>query len=284
MSIVRKISYTEPVIGADREITIVLDLAEVEVGGTRKACVVASVAGRPAMAVNVDEFVQNAIYGQRHDGFYGRAVTKLTGKEAVGQTALSVESIAGFSDGDPIAIFNNKGDLPTYHLVNGAPSGSTITVTPAISDDRYEGAWVVNLLDAVAGEVEARGYNYQQGAKAAKEAPSPVTISAADGTGDTVDVTVTANDEDQATHFDVYVREVPFTRIEPNWVPDAEDQTSTTINVSTFEGGADCVPDGGGGSLVSSSTYYIAAVVKNGTGRTGNAVSEISNIISFTLD
>lgn len=59
-------------------------------------------------------------------------VTTINGAEAAGQTALTVASITGFSASDQIGIELDDGTID-WTTVNGAPSGTTITVTTGLT-------------------------------------------------------------------------------------------------------------------------------------------------------
>ena len=66
--------------------------------------------------------------------------TQLSGDEAAGQTALSVDSIAGIASGDYLGIELDDGTIQ-WTTVNGAPGGTTVTATDALtgaaSTDNY---------------------------------------------------------------------------------------------------------------------------------------------------
>uniref|UniRef100_A0A6M3IJ75 Uncharacterized protein n=1 Tax=viral metagenome TaxID=1070528 RepID=A0A6M3IJ75_9ZZZZ len=281
----RQITYVEATNARDRTVIASLDLLDVEKDGVLKPCVTVEVPGKSRVAVDIDDYVASALYG-RHAGIFGDLVgTLLSAKANATATALSVLSITGFSDGDPVAIFNAEGNAPEYRLISGAPAGSTINIGSGLTSVKYKGAFVVSLAGRQFGS--GRGYNYQQGVKPQLQAPLPVEIDVEDGTGDTIDVTVTLTyTQDEATHFDLYVRGEEFSRIEPNWQPDLADQTSvaSTLNVATYEGGTDCVPDGTGGSLASAQTVWVAMVAKNGAGQMGVDESILSNVVQITLD
>ncbi len=286
MSIFRELGFNESARGRDRNASITLDLQDVVVDGVTKPCVVARVPGVPATAFPVDDAVESALNG-KPSGSYGASLvvtTFLSAKEAAAQTALSVVDDAGFFDEDIVAIFNVIGDSPEYRLVSGSPAGNVITVSVGLDADKYKGAYVVRIT-GLAFLPTGRGFNFLPGALGMLEGPTPPTVAVVDGTGDTIDVTITANDEDAATHYDIYVRDATFSRIEPNWEPDAADQTdlSSAINCTTFEGGADNQPDGGGTTLSAATKYYVAVIAKTGAGR-GQNESQMSSIVEFTLD
>ena len=58
--------------------------------------------------------------------------TTLDGAHASGETSLTVDSIAGISDGDYIGVELTDGTL-YWDIVDGAPSGSTVTITTGLS-------------------------------------------------------------------------------------------------------------------------------------------------------
>lgn len=67
--------------------------------------------------------------------------TALTADVASGGTSLSVSSISGISDGDYIGIVVDDGTLH-WDVVNGTPSGSTVTLTTGLDDTASSGAAV----------------------------------------------------------------------------------------------------------------------------------------------
>lgn len=69
------------------------------------------------------------------------AYTTLTVAKAAGQTAMTVSSITGFSNGDNIGVATSSG-LIHWTTINGAPSGSTITLTSALPNSAAAGAAV----------------------------------------------------------------------------------------------------------------------------------------------
>lgn len=59
--------------------------------------------------------------------FDGPIYTQLNAAAPVGATVLTVESVAGFTDGDPCGVMLNNGEV-FRSTVSGAPSGSAITI------------------------------------------------------------------------------------------------------------------------------------------------------------
>jgi hypothetical protein len=228
----------------------------------------------------------DAINGRRTSFGNGRVGAFLAAVEPIGETDIAVDDDTGFADQDAVAIFNTSADgtptSPEYRLVSGSPGGNVITLNSGLTAAKYKGARIVRLA---AFDV-ACGTENRAGIKSQLQAPSAVTIAVVEDSGE-IAVTITANDEDEATHYDIYVRDVMFRSIAPGWIPDLENLSASTVasavNASTFEGGADCVPDGGGGSLGSGLTYYVAALAKNGSGRRDLDESRISNIKEITL-
>lgn len=284
MSIKREVSYREPIVGRDRSAMVTIDVEDVDVDGATKPCLVARSSGRSPAAFDATDLISAAIDGRFSGMFADRVGSHLAAKWTTGAT-ITVDDDDGFVAGDPIAVFNSEGGTPEYRLVSGTPAANVITMNAALSSGPYyEGAYVVNLsgLEFAAG----RGYNRRQGVRAQLEAPSPVTISVADAAANTIDVTITPNDEDTAVYFDIYIRSAAFTRIEPNWRPDVINVSSvaSASNANTFGGGADCVPDGSGGSLVTLTSYWVAVVAKDASGLHDVRESAISNIVKHTLD
>lgn len=284
MSLVRRINFIDPVdlrVDRNRVVHFLLTQWELE-GGTPEPVLLAQVADGAVCAVSVADQVEQGINGKASGIFANLVGTYLTAKWTTG-TTLTVASITGFSDEDPIAV-SNDGVTWEYRLINGAPSGSSIVMNAALGSTKYKNAYVVNLAGRAFSH--GRGYNRRPGVLEQLEAPSAPTIAVADGTGDTLDVTVTAVDEGAALYYDVYVRDAEFARIEPNWQPDLADQpdVSSALNLTTFNGGGDFAPDGTGGVLTSSKQVWVGVVAKKATGQTGNTESECSNIVEHTLD
>jgi hypothetical protein len=69
-------------------------------------------------------------------------MTTLGGAEAAAQTDLTVAAITGVASGDIIGILLDDGTTH-WTTVNGAPSGSTITITAALPSDAASGNRVV---------------------------------------------------------------------------------------------------------------------------------------------
>jgi len=292
MSSVRRFSYTEPELGLDgQHASAQLDISTHDDGDGSVTTIVHGSTGRETAKAAITGPADDVVNGRRTSFRAGLEGAWLTANEAIGQTLLSVDDSSGFADGDPIAIFNASADgvptSPEYGIVDGTPpSGTTLEVNigkaaGGLIAAKYKGARIVNLA-GVAFDV-AVGIDGRPGVKSQLEAPSPVTIAIAEDSGE-ITVTITANDEDEATHYDTYVRESRFRHIEPGWVPDDADRTTAAaFNVTTFEGGANCVPDGGGGALVSGNTYYVAVVTKNGAGVRDVDESLLSNVEAITL-
>lgn len=63
--------------------------------------------------------------------FDGPIYTQLNAAAAVGATVLTVESFFGFTNGDPMGVMMNNGDV-FRTTVNGAPTGTTITMAAGL--------------------------------------------------------------------------------------------------------------------------------------------------------
>jgi len=283
MGVRRDIEYTEPTYGRSgaHEEAICSLSGQDQGDGTVKPVVVA--ASRTLVANEyVTEAVDAILNGRRTSFRTGQVGAFLTAKEPATETAIAVDDDTGFADGDPVAIFNTSSagvpTSPEYRLISGSPSGNVITLNSGLTAAKYKGARIVRLR----GFDVSCGTNGRGGVKSQLTAPSAPSISVADG-GSKITVTVTANDEDEATHYDTYVRTSRFRVIEPGWIPDDENRTSVaSFDVTTHGGGVDAVPDGAGGSI-GSDTYYVAVVAKNGTGRRDVDESVISNVEEITV-
>jgi len=64
--------------------------------------------------------------------------TTIGADEATGQTALTVASITGITNGDYLGIELDDGTIQ-WTTVNGVPSGTTVTATASLTDDASEG-------------------------------------------------------------------------------------------------------------------------------------------------
>jgi hypothetical protein len=287
----RVFDYTEPKYGeSGRHGNAVLDLAgRDQADGTSKAVIVANAAGRGSSRVDATGPVDDAINGRRTSFRTGLVGAFLAAAEPLGETDLAVDDDTGFSDGDPVAIFNSSTEgvptSPEYALVDGAPAADVITISPALVANRHKGARIVNLAGRafdVALGVDGRG-----GVKSQIQAPNAVSIAVSEVVATDIRVLITGNSEDEATHFDTYVRTTKPRKIEPGWIPDDADRTAadaaSAFDVSTFGGGADCVPDGTGGAILSAGTYYVVVVARNGAGRRDIDESGISNIEAITM-
>ena len=69
------------------------------------------------------------------------AATDLTADAVSGATSISVSAIAGMASGDHIGVVVNDGSL-YWTTVNGAPSGTTVTLTAGLSEAANAGAAV----------------------------------------------------------------------------------------------------------------------------------------------
>jgi hypothetical protein len=287
----RAFDFTEPTYGeSGRHGNAVLDLAgRDQADGTSKAVIVAQAAGRGSSRTDATGPVDDAINGRRTSFRTGLWGAFLTAREPGAETDIAVDDEIGFNPGDPVAIFNTSTDgvpdSPDYALVDGAPAAGVVTITPGLSGDKFKGARIVNLagraFDVSVG-VEGRG-----GVKSQVQAPNAVSISVSEVVAGSIRVLISPNDEDEATHFDTYVRESKPRKIEPGWIPDDADRTAASaasaFDVSTFDGGADCVPMGTGGALVSTNTYFVVVIARNGAGRRDIDESGISNIEQITI-
>lgn len=284
---IKHVVFTEVVdLTPDQSRAVHFRLGEARIDGVESTVLVADVADRGVAAmVEVTDLLAQLLEGKASGIFAGRDGGKLASKYTAGLTITlqSAAQAALFSDLDPVAA-SNDGTTWYYGQVDGAPAGAVVTLQHALGATLYKNAHVVNLAGLAMGP--GIGFNYQPGIVEQLERPSPVVITVADGTGDTVDVTVTPNDEDGALYFDVYVRNAVFTRIDPAWEPDLSDQTSVAaaLNVSTFNGGGDFAPDGSGGVLTSALPVWVGVVVKKVAGQTDTVESVCSNIAAHTLD
>jgi hypothetical protein len=63
--------------------------------------------------------------------FDGPIYTALTANAAIGATVLTVESVAGFTNGDSMGVMLNNGEV-FRTTVSGAPSGASITMAAGL--------------------------------------------------------------------------------------------------------------------------------------------------------
>jgi len=68
--------------------------------------------------------------------------TELSADIASDETDITVDAITGFSDGDYIGVELDNGEMQ-WTTINGTPSGSTIVLTDALTDDAAENNTVV---------------------------------------------------------------------------------------------------------------------------------------------
>ena len=64
--------------------------------------------------------------------------TAIGADEASGQTSITVDSITGISSGDQIGVEQDDGSMH-WTTVNGAPSGTTVVLTAALTDEAADG-------------------------------------------------------------------------------------------------------------------------------------------------
>ena len=284
---VKHVVFTEVVdLTPDQSRAVHFRMTQARLDGVEKTVLVAEVADRGVAAmVDATESLEQLLEGRASGIFAGRSGGNLATKYTAGLTITlgSAAQAALFADLDPVGV-SNDGSTWYYGQVDGTPAGAVVTLQHALGATLYKNAHVVNLAGTAKGP--GIGFNYQPGIVEQLERPTPVVIAVADGGGDTVDVTVTPNDEDGALYFDVYVRSAVFTRIDPAWEPDLADQTSVAaaLNLSTFNGGGDFVPDGSGGVLTSALPVWVGVVVKKTAGQTDIVESVCSNIVAHVLD
>lgn len=88
--------------------------------------------------------------------------TAIGADEASGQTALTVDSITGISSGDYVGVQLDDGTMH-WTTVNGAPSGTTVTLTVALTDSAADGNLVVAYTTKLVRPLKvlsARRYNF----------------------------------------------------------------------------------------------------------------------------
>jgi hypothetical protein len=279
-------AYQEPEALLDKMVGVSLSVQYVEVGGIRKLCLVATAMGKScAVDIEAVDILDQVLNGKASGIFGGRTGTRLAAKYTSGLT-ITVADDAGFSDLDPIAVSNDD-EAWEYGQVDGTPAANVITMLHALPSTHYKNAYVVNLAGLAAAS--GRAFNWRDGVVSQWEAPSSPAFTVADAAGDAIDVTITDPDEDAATHFDVFVykQAAQPSRVDPNRQPDSADNTTTDItsdiNVTTYGGGPDFIPDGAGGNLSSTDVIWVAVIAKDGTGQIGRKRSE-ALWVSHTLD
>lgn len=75
--------------------------------------------------------------------FDGPIYTQLNAASIVGATVLTVESVFGFTNGDPVGVMLDNGEV-FRTAVNGAPSGSTITIASGLPGPAASGNDVID--------------------------------------------------------------------------------------------------------------------------------------------
>ena len=75
--------------------------------------------------------------------FDGPIATTLTANANIGATVLPVESTYGFSDGDPVGVMLNSGEVFRTTLA-GAPSGSNLTLAAPLPLQAASGNQVID--------------------------------------------------------------------------------------------------------------------------------------------
>ena len=91
--------------------------------------------------------------------------TALAADAASGATALSVDSITGIAASDKIAVVLDDGTVH-FTTVNGAPSGTTVTITTGLADSAGSGAKVMTYTTALVRPIKivaARRKNLSSG-------------------------------------------------------------------------------------------------------------------------
>lgn len=272
----------------DRMVGLSVSAILLDLDGTITPCLQANASGKISTGP-LGLFLTQLLRGKESEFFGGLDGTYLSAKYTTG-TTLTVLDESDFSDGD-IIIVANLDDLSdaVAAQVNGTPSANSIPIHAALGATFYKNAFVINVTTGLLPNASGRGLNYAPGVITQYERPSSPEVSVADGTGDTVDVTITDVEEDAVTHYDIYVykQSARPDRIEPNQQPDAVDKTvaqiASAINVSTYGGGADYVPSGTGGSLSSADAIWVAVVAKDGTGQIGVKES-LPTWVQHTLD
>lgn len=91
--------------------------------------------------------------------------TALSAAAASGATAITVDIVPGISNGDYIGVQVDDGSFH-WTTVNGAPSGSNVTLTTGLDDSASDGAVVVSYttkIDRPLKIVSARRFNYVSG-------------------------------------------------------------------------------------------------------------------------
>jgi len=87
--------------------------------------------------------------------------TTVDGAVDSGESAIDVDSITGISNEDYIGVELDSGSFQ-FTTVNGTPSGSTITLTDALTDDVNDAAFVFAYTNKVARPLEIGDIRYVQ--------------------------------------------------------------------------------------------------------------------------
>jgi hypothetical protein len=264
-------------------------VTEMDVDGTRKMVVTCLSMGA-SCAVDIDSLgvISQLIDGRGSNAFGGALVTRLTAKE-IAETSLAVASESGFVPEDIVAVMNLTDGSDAELRQVASTATNTLVLETALAGTFYKNALVVKVGPDLLKLGAGLGFNFQEGVRSQQEAPSAPLFTLADGTGDTIDATITDPEQDSALFFDVFVRKQAARpdRFVPNWQPDAADKTvaqiATAVNLSTYEGGADYVPDGDGGTLASAHVVWVGVCAKSATGQVDVKRSPV-DWVKHTLD
>lgn len=265
-----------------------LAVAEMDVDGTKKAVITCLSMG-VSCAVDIETLgiLKQLIDGRGSNAFDEATYTTLTAKE-IAQSSIAVADESDFAAEDIVAVMNKADGSDAELRQVASTSANTVVLETALSGTFYKNAIMVKLDPSKLLLGMGIGFNRKEGVRSQHEAPDAPLFTVADGTGDTIDVTITDVEEDSATHYDIYCRQqTARPEFDPLWEPDAKDKTvaqiASAINITTYEGGADFVPDGGGGTLGSGNVVWIGVCAKNGTG-IGDVKRSPIDWVQHTLD
>ena len=161
--------------------------------------------------------------------------------------------------GDPVVVLSNltENNKRIYGLVSEVHSDQHVELTVSNKDCPcfLKGAFVQNLANQWTKSLGIVGAKSQL-----SRAPHPTfAVSRQNPNSVRVIIQIPLDNSNQLQYYDVYVRSTPFTQIEPHWVPDVQDITveSAELTVDTFNGG----PDAGGGMLNEKQQKLFAVVI-----------------------
>lgn len=256
--------------------------------------------------VDLTRFLKTAIYGKRLSPLLDSGVVAYLNGAFSGTTTLTVHSAQGsnFAAGDLIAVVawfsetTGAANTAVYRKV-ASVTATTVVVDATIAPTTFpDGAMVLKLNGLEDAYWKTGAYLESNGLKGALESPPTPTYgtstnqySVAVAAGPTFQVTIynpqygsQATGQYKQRYYDIYVRPLGCSAIQPTWVPDAEDVAflgtdvnvaSKTTNVTTHSGGTGGVPDADTPTILSGT--FVDGDVNAGTDTITDAAHGLTN-------